>query len=254
MGKDFHGDPASALLEVLDPEQNSTFHDNFVEVEYDLSKVLFITTANTVATINPALRDRMEMIEVSGYSLEEKVEIAKRHLLPNQLKEHGLNSDALELSDKVLAKVIQEYTRESGVRNLNQKIAKLVRYAARMIASEQKYNPKLTNKDIEKILGVPRYTKELYQGNDIAGVVTGLAWTEVGGEILLWKPVLAAAKVSTLTGNLGEVMKESAILALEYIKSHADYLGIKHEVLRNGMYTSMYRREQRMGLRLVLRW
>ncbi|MEW5845813.1 MAG: endopeptidase La [Bacteroidota bacterium] len=231
VGKDFHGDPASALLEVLDPEQNSTFHDNFVEVEYDLSKVLFITTANTISTINPALRDRMEMIEVSGYSMEEKVEIAKRHLLPNQLREHGLNGDALELTDKVLAKVIQEYTRESGVRNLNQKIAKLVRYAARMIASEQKYNPKLTAKDIEKILGVPRYTKELYQGNDIAGVVTGLAWTEVGGEILFVETSLSRGKGNlTLTGNLGEVMKESAILALEYIKSHAEYLGIKPEV------------------------
>jgi ATP-dependent Lon protease len=202
-----------------------------VEVEYDLSKVLFITTANTVSTINPALRDRMEMIEVSGYSLEEKIEIAKRHLLPNQLREHGLNGDALELSDKVLAKVIQEYTRESGVRNLNQKIAKLVRYVARMIASEQKYSPKLTAKDIEKILGVPRYTKELYQGNDIAGVVTGLAWTEVGGEILFVETSLSRGKGNlTLTGNLGEVMKESAILALEYIKSHADYLDIKPEV------------------------
>lgn len=231
VGKDFHGDPASALLEVLDPEQNSTFHDNFVEVEYDLSKVLFITTANTIATINPALRDRMEMIEVSGYSMEEKVEIAKRHLLPNQLKEHGLKDDTLVLSDKIIAKVVQEYTRESGVRNLNQKIAKLVRYAARMIASEQKYNPKLTAKDIEKILGVPRYTKELYQGNDLAGVVTGLAWTEVGGEILFVETSLSRGKGNlTLTGNLGDVMKESAVLALEYIKSHADDLGIKSEV------------------------
>jgi ATP-dependent Lon protease len=231
VGKDFHGDPASALLEVLDPEQNNAFHDNFVEVEYDLSKVLFITTANNISTINPALRDRMEMIEVSGYSLEEKVEIAKRHLLPNQLKEHGLNNDALVLTDKVLTKVIQEYTRESGVRNLNQKIAKLVRYAARKIASDEKYNPKLTTKDIEKILGVPRYTKELYQGNDLAGVVTGLAWTEVGGEILFVETSLSKGKGNlTLTGNLGDVMKESAVLALEYIKSHADYLNIKPEV------------------------
>ena len=231
VGNDFHGDPSSALLEVLDPEQNNAFHDNFVEVEYDLSKVLFITTANTFSTISPALRDRMEMIEMSGYSLEEKVEIAKRHLLPNQLKEHGLNNDALELSDKVLTKVIQEYTRESGVRNLNQKIAKCVRYVARMIASDQKYNHKLTVKDIEKILGVPRYTKELYQGNDLAGVVTGLAWTEVGGEILFVETSLSRGKGNlTLTGNLGEVMKESAILALEYLKSHADYLGLKSEV------------------------
>jgi len=216
---------------VLDPEQNNAFHDNFVEVEYDLSKVLFITTANTFSTISPALRDRMEMIEMSGYSLEEKVEIAKRHLLPNQLKEHGLNNDALELSDKVLTKVIQEYTRESGVRNLNQKIAKCVRYVARMIASDQKYNHTLTVKDIEKILGVPRYTKELYQGNDLAGVVTGLAWTEVGGEILFVETSLSRGKGNlTLTGNLGEVMKESAILALEYLKSHADYLDLKSEV------------------------
>ncbi len=231
IGKDFHGDPASALLEALDPEQNNSFHDNFIEVEYDLSKVLFITTANTISTINPALRDRMELIEVSGYSLEEKIEIAKRHLIPNQLRDHGLETKAISLSDKIIAKVIQEYTRESGVRNLNQKVAKLVRYVARKIASEQKYNPKLTAKDIEFILGVPRYSKEVYQGNDIAGVVTGLAWTETGGEILFVETSLSRGKGNlTLTGNLGEVMKESAILALEYIKSHAENLNIKPEV------------------------
>jgi len=231
VGKDFHGDPASALLEVLDPEQNSAFHDNYLEVEYDLSKVLFITTANTISTINPALRDRMEMIEVSGYIMEEKVEIARRHLIPNQLQEHGVTDAQLTFGGKVLETIIQNYTRESGVRNLNQKIAKVVRQVAKRIAFEEKYNPNITTKEIQKILGVPRYTKDIYQGNDQAGVVTGLAWTETGGEILFVETSLSRGKGPlTITGNLGEVMKESAVIALEYIKAHADALGLSPEV------------------------
>jgi len=231
VGKDFHGDPSSALLEALDPEQNFAFHDNYLEVEFDLSKVMFITTANTISTISPALRDRMEMIEVSGYSLEEKVEIAKRHLLPNQIKEHGLEENQVVLNNKIIETIIQNYTRESGVRNLNQKVAKVVRSIAKKIAFDEKHNPKLTPKDTETILGVPRYTKELYQGNDLAGVVTGLAWTEVGGEILFVETSLSKGKGNlTITGNLGEVMKESAILALEYIKSHADHLNLSSEI------------------------
>ncbi|HPV57838.1 MAG TPA: AAA family ATPase, partial [Tenuifilaceae bacterium] len=231
VGKDFHGDPSSALLEALDPEQNFAFHDNYLEVEFDLSKVMFITTANTISTISPALRDRMEMIEVSGYSLEEKVEIAKRHLLPNQIKEHGLEEKQVLLNDKIIETIIQNYTRESGVRNLNQKVAKVVRSIAKKIAFDEKHNSKLTPKDTETILGVPRYTKELYQGNDLAGVVTGLAWTEVGGEILFVETSLSKGKGSlTITGNLGEVMKESAVLALEYIKSHADNLNLSSDI------------------------
>ncbi len=231
VGKDFHGDPSSALLEALDPEQNFAFHDNYLEVEFDLSKVMFITTANTISTISPALRDRMEMIEVSGYSLEEKVEIAKRHLLPNQIKEHGLDENQVVLNNKIIETIIQGYTRESGVRNLNQKVAKVVRSIAKKIAFDEKYNSKLTPKDTETILGVPRFTKELYQGNDLAGVVTGLAWTEVGGEILFVETSLSKGKGNlTITGNLGEVMKESAVLALEYIKSHADQLSINPEI------------------------
>lgn len=231
VGKDFQGDPSSALLEALDPEQNFAFHDNYLEVEFDLSKVIFITTANTISTISPALRDRMEMIEVSGYSLEEKVEIASRHLVPNQIKEHGLDFSQVSLNKKIIETVIQNYTRESGVRNLNQRVAKIVRSIAKKIAFEEKYNPKITSKEIETILGVPRFTKDVYQGNNLAGVVTGLAWTEVGGEILFVETSLSKGKGNlTITGNLGEVMKESAILALEYIKSHSDSLNIKPDI------------------------
>lgn len=234
VGKDFNGDPGSALLEALDPEQNFAFHDNYLEVDFDLSKVLFITTANNIATINPALRDRMELIEVSGYSMEEKIEIAKHHLLPNQLTEHGLTKKQAILSDKVLASVIQGYTRESGVRNLNQKIAKIVRNTAKKIAFEEEYNSRINPKELEKILGVPRFTNEIYEGNDIAGVVTGLAWTEAGGEILFIETSLSRGKGNlTITGNLGDVMKESAVIALEFIKSHADKLGIDPEVFEH---------------------
>lgn len=230
VGKDFHGDPASALLEVLDPEQNNAFHDNYLEVEYDLSKVLFITTANTISTISPALRDRMELIEVSGYIMEEKVEIAKRHLIPNQLKEHGLDESKVVFTNKILEIIIQNYTRESGVRALNQKIAKIVRQIAKKIAFEEKYNITLTPKDIKEILGINRFSKDIYQGNDLAGVVTGLAWTETGGDILFVETSLSRGKGNlTITGNLGDVMKESAILAHQIIKSNCDLLGLISE-------------------------
>ena len=231
VGKDFQGDPASALLEVLDPEQNNAFHDNYLEIEYDLSKVLFITTANNISTISPALRDRMEMIDVSGYIMEEKVEIAKRHLIPNQLTEHGLTNENIIFSNKVIETMVQNYTRESGVRSLNQKIAKVVRQVAKKIAFDEKFNKNLTVKEVQSILGIPRYTKDIYQGNEFAGVVTGLAWTETGGEILFVETSLSRGKGTlTITGNLGDVMKESTVIALEYIKAHSDILNIKPEV------------------------
>ncbi len=231
VGKDFHGDPASALLEVLDPEQNSAFHDNYLEVEYDLSKILFITTANNISAINPALRDRMELIEVSGYIMEEKVEIAKRHLIPNQQTDHGLSKDNVVFSNKVIETIIQNYTRESGVRNLNQKIAKVIRQIAKKIAFEEQFNKNLTVKEVQTILGIPRFVKDIYQGNDLAGVVTGLAWTETGGEILFIETSLSRGKGNlTITGNLGDVMKESTVIALEYLKAHSDLLGIKTEI------------------------
>lgn len=231
VGKDFHGDPASALLEVLDPEQNNAFHDNYLEVEYDLSRILFITTANNISTINPALRDRMELIDVSGYIMEEKVEIAKRHLIPNQLADHGVTKNNVIFSNKVIETIIQNYTRESGVRNLNQKIAKVIRQIAKKIAFEEKFNKTLSVKEVQTILGIPRYTKDIYQGNDLAGVVTGLAWTETGGEILFVETSLSRGKGNlTITGNLGDVMKESTVIALEYLKAHSDFLGIKPEI------------------------
>lgn len=231
VGTDFHGDPASALLEVLDPEQNNAFHDNYLEVDYDLSKVLFITTANNPATISPALRDRMEMIEVSGYIVQEKIEIAKRHLLPKQLENHGVRKNQLILDDDVLEFVVDSYTRESGVRAMDKRIAKIVRHIARKIAFEEKYNKHLTKEDVQQIMGIPDFEKDSYQGNEFAGVVTGLAWTETGGEILYVETSLSKGKGGlTLTGNLGDVMKESAVIALEYIKSHAENFGIDPEV------------------------
>jgi len=234
VSKHFHGDPASALLEVLDPEQNSEFHDNYVEQDFDLSKVMFISTANSLSTIAPPLRDRLEMIEVSGYLLEEKVEIAKRHLIPKQLKNHGLKKTSVSFPKEVIELIIDGYTRESGVRELDKKIAKVVRRIAKKIAFEESYNKKLTKTDIREYLGVTEYTKEKYQGNDFAGVVTGLAWTAVGGEILYVETSLSKGKGSlTLTGNLGDVMKESAMLAHEYLKAHADELGLKPEVFGN---------------------
>ncbi len=231
VSQDFHGDPASALLEVLDPEQNFEFHDNYVEHEFDLSKVMFIATANTLNTIAPALRDRLELIEVSGYLVEEKIEIAKRHLLPKQFENHGIESSNLTIPDEVIRHIIENYTRESGVRELDKKIAKISRRLAKKIAFEEAYNQIVTKEDIREYLGVIQYTKEIYQGNEFAGVVTGLAWTAVGGEILYVETSLSKGKGSlTLTGNLGEVMKESAMLALEYIRSHAGQLGLNPEL------------------------
>jgi ATP-dependent Lon protease len=234
VGKDFHGDPSSALLEVLDPEQNSAFYDNFIEHEFDLSRVLFIATANTTTTINPALLDRMELINVSGYIIEEKVEIARRHLMPKELSNHGLDPEAVILSKKILEYLVENYTHESGVRELDKTIAKIIRVMARKVAMEESFNKRLTEKDIEEILGAPKYMKDKYQGNEFAGVVTGLAWTAVGGEILFVETSLSKGKGNlTLTGNLGDVMKESAVIALEYIKSHSDILDLKPELFEN---------------------
>jgi ATP-dependent Lon protease len=231
VGKDFHGDPSSALLEVLDPEQNNTFYDNFLEVDYDLSNVMFIATANTVEGISPTLRDRMEMIDVSGYIIEEKVEIAKRHLVPKQLEAHGLKRSQVTFTKKVLEYITENHTRESGVRTLDKTIAKIIRNIAREIAAEGTHTKKLTIEDIRRILGPPEYFKEKYQGNEFAGVVTGLAWTATGGEIMFVESSLSKGKGKlTLTGNLGDVMKESATIALEYIKSHADSIGIDPSV------------------------
>jgi len=227
VGQDFRGDPSSALLEVLDPEQNSTFFDNFIEMEYDLSKVLFIATANTLSTVSPALRDRMETIEITGYLVEEKLEIAKRHLLPKQLENHGVKLDQLSISNSVMEKLIEKYTRESGVRELDKRLAKIVRVTAKNIASESKYQPSLTEKVLGEMLGPPKYNRDIYSGNEQAGVVTGLAWTAAGGEILFVETSLSKGSGKlTLTGNLGEVMKESAVIALEYLKSNADVLAL----------------------------
>ncbi len=225
------GDPSSAMLEVLDPEQNNAFHDNFLEIGYDLSKVMFIATSNSLSTIQPALRDRMEIIHVSGYTIEEKVEIAKRHLLPKQLKEHGLSDNDLKIGKRQLEKIVEGYTRESGVRGLEKQIAKMVRYAAMKIAMEEPYEVKVTNEIIEDVLGPARMERDKYENNDVAGVVTGLAWTSVGGDILFIESALSKGKGSlTITGNLGTVMRESATIAMEYIKSNAEWLGINPDV------------------------
>jgi ATP-dependent Lon protease len=227
VGQDFRGDPSSALLEVLDPEQNSTFFDNFLEMEYDLSKVLFIATANTLATINPALRDRMELIEISGYLVEEKLEIARRHLLPRQLENHGVKEDQLIIGNKTMEQLIEKYSRESGVRELDKRIAKLVRARAKDIASDSKYTSELSIEELTAIMGPPKYSRDLYAGNDQAGVVTGLAWTAAGGEILFVETSLSKGTGKlTLTGNLGDVMKESAVIALEYLKSNAEMMNL----------------------------
>ncbi len=225
------GDPSSAMLEVLDPEQNNEFYDNFLEMGYDLSKVMFVATANSLNTIQPALRDRMEIINVSGYTIEEKVEIAKRHLLPKQLKEHGLDSSALKIAKPQLEKIVEGYTRESGVRGLEKQIAKMVRYAAKNIAMEETYNIKISNDDVIEVLGSPRLERDKYENNNVAGVVTGLAWTRVGGDILFIESILSKGKGTlTITGNLGKVMKESATIAMEYIKANADEFGINSDV------------------------
>ena len=225
------GDPSSAMLEVLDPEQNNAFYDNFLELGYDLSKVMFIATSNSLGTIQPALRDRMEIINVSGYTIEEKIEIAKKHLLPKQLVEHGLSREHLVIGKPQLEKIVEGYTRESGVRGLEKQIAKMVRYAAMKIAMEEKYEKKVTNDVVVEVLGPPRLERDKYENNDVAGVVTGLAWTRVGGDILFIESTLSKGKgVLTMTGNLGKVMKESATIALEYIKSNSDILGIKADI------------------------
>lgn len=225
------GDPSSAMLEVLDPEQNNSFYDNFLELGYDLSKVMFIATSNSLSTIQPALLDRMEIINVTGYTVEEKVEIARRHLLPKQLKEHGMDKTALQIPKKQLEKIVEGYTRESGVRSLEKQIAKMVRYAAMKIAMEEEYEPKVTNKVIIEVLGPPKMERDKYETNDVAGVVTGLAWTSVGGDILFIESAISKGKGTlNLTGNLGKVMKESATIALEYIKSHAEVLGVSPDV------------------------
>lgn len=227
VGRDVHGDPESALLEVLDPEQNSTFYDNYLEMDYDLSKVMFIATANNIDTISPALRDRMEMINISGYIAEEKMEIAKRHLIPNQLKNNGMDEDSLKFPSKTIDHIIINYTRESGVRGLDKKIAEVVRGYAQKVVNNEEFSSTVSVDDVKKILGKPTYYPEIYEGNDYVGVVTGLAWTAVGGEILYIETSYSKGKgVLTLTGNLGNVMKESATIALEYVKSHAEDFGL----------------------------
>ncbi|MFN4123105.1 MAG: endopeptidase La [Flavobacteriales bacterium] len=228
----FHGDPSSALLEVLDPEQNTTFYDNYVEQDFDLSRAMFIATANNLNTIQPALLDRMELIEVTGYTLEEKIEIAKKHLIPKQISEHGLKDNQVKFPKKVIEKIISDYTRESGVRTLDKRIAKMVRAVAKQIAMEEHTNPTLTTEDVEKILGASRYHHDKYENNEVAGVVTGLAWTSVGGDILFIEVSISKGKGKlTLTGNLGDVMKESAVIALEYLRSHSEeLLGLSSEV------------------------
>ncbi|MDR2968458.1 MAG: endopeptidase La [Tannerellaceae bacterium] len=235
VSRDFKGDPASALLEVLDPEQNNTFHDNYLDIDYDLSKVMFIATANNLNTISQPLLDRMELIEVSGYITEEKVEIACRHLIPKQLEAHGIAKDTVKFPKKTIQKIVDAYTRESGVRELDKKIAKIMRKLARRIASDQPVPAQLLPEDLYTYLGAEEYARDKYQGNDYAGVVTGLAWTAVGGEILFVESSLSKGKGSklTLTGNLGDVMKESAMLALEYIHAHAAQYDISEEMFEN---------------------
>lgn len=231
IGADYKGDPTSALLEVLDPEQNSTFHDNYLDVDYDLSKVLFIATANSLDSIPRPLLDRMELIEMTGYLMEEKVEIAKRHLIPKELDHHGLKASQLRLNKDTLDYLIDHYTRESGVRSLERQIANICRKVVTKLALEEAYNTSVTKDDIVAYLGKPRFTRDAYETNKYIGVVTGLAWTQVGGEILFIETSLSPAKTPTLTmtGNLGDVMKESATIALGYIKAHADQFGIKRK-------------------------
>lgn len=228
------GDPSSALLEVLDPEQNNEFHDNFLEVGFDLSKVMFIATSNNLSSIQPALRDRMEIINVTGYTIEEKVQIAKQHLLPKQIKEHGLSKDQIKIAKPQLEKIVEGYTRESGVRGLEKQLAKMVRYAAKNIAMEEEYNINISNEDVIEVLGAPKLERDKYENNDVAGVVTGLAWTQVGGDILFIESILSKGKGNlNITGNLGKVMKESATIAMEYIKANADNLNIDSSVFEN---------------------
>lgn len=234
ISRDMKGDPSSALLEVLDPEQNSAFKDNYLEVDYDLSKVLFIATANSLDTIQPALRDRMEIIELSGYTVEEKLEIAKRHLVPKQLEAHGLKPADVKINNAALTAIIEGYTRESGVRNLQNKIGSVIRKVAKSIAMEEEYTKTITPKEVETLLGHAPFDKDIYEGNEFAGIVTGLAWTSVGGDILFIESNLSKGKGQlTLSGQLGDVMKESAITALSYLKSHAEDLDIDYRIFSN---------------------
>ena len=236
LGSDHRGDPSSAMLEVLDPEQNNTFHDNYLDVDYDLSKVMFIATANNLGTIPPALLDRMELIEVSGYITEEKIEIARRHLIPKELANNGLKKEYVKISKPALESIIENYTRESGVRELEKKINKIMRKIALEFAREGIESiHDIKPVDVRNYLGAPEYSRDKYQGNEYAGVVTGLAWTAVGGEILFVETSLSKGKGGklTLTGNLGDVMKESAMLALEYLKAHTCLLGISEEIFEN---------------------
>ena len=231
LGQSHQGDPSSAMLEVLDPEQNTEFYDNYLEVGYDLSRVLFIATANNLQQIPWALRDRMEIINVTGYTIEEKIEIAKKYLLPKQLKDHGLSDKHLKIAKPQIEKIVEGYTRESGVRTLEKQVAKVVRYVAKSIAMEEEYNLALTNTDIEKILGPARLERDKYENNDNAGVVTGLAWTSVGGDILFIESILSKGKGNlSITGNLGTVMKESSTIAMKYIKANASEFGIDSEI------------------------
>lgn len=230
LGRSNHGDPSSALLEVLDPEQNNSFYDNYVETEFDLSRVMFIATANSLSTIQGPLRDRMEIIEVNGYTIEEKLEIARKHLLPKQINEHGLSKKNISLDKKVIEKVVEEYTNESGVRGLDKMIAKIVRNRARQIAMDEAFDVKVSVDEITKVLG-PGRERTKYADNSVAGVVTGLAWTSVGGDILFIESSITKGKGKlTLTGNLGEVMKESAVIALEFLKAHSEWLELDQEV------------------------
>jgi ATP-dependent Lon protease len=235
VGRDSHGDPSSALLEVLDPEQNSTFYDNYVEQDFDLSRAMFVATANNLNTIQPALLDRMELIEVSGYTQEEKVEIARQHLIPKQIAEHGLKKTQVKFSKKAIMKLIDEHTRESGVRSLEKRIAKVVRSIAKSIAMEETVSANIDEKDITRVMGPARYHSDKYENNETAGVVTGLAWTAVGGEILFIETLISKGTGKlTLTGNLGDVMKESAVIALEYLKAHAEqFLGLDPAVFNH---------------------
>ena len=232
VGTDFRGDPSSALLEVLDPEQNNNFYDNYLELEYDLSKVLFIATANNLQNIQPALRDRLEIIDLSGYAIEEKIEIAKRHLLPKQKEAHGLKNVSFKISDAVLGKIIADFTRESGVRELDRQLASVMRKLAREYAEKGKLKPTVSINDVEKILGRSRYSNEVYKSANMAGVAVGLAWTYVGGDILFIESATSDNGKGDLklTGNLGNVMKESAATALSYLQSNAKKYGIDPEI------------------------
>ena len=231
--RDSHGDPSSALLEVLDPEQNEQFHDNYLELEYDLSKVLFVATANSLSSIQPALRDRMEIIEINGYTVEEKVKIGQKHLLPKQLLAHGLTKDDLSINDSVLEKIIDQYTRESGVRGLEKVLSKMIRYAAKSIAMNENYISDIDNKTVESVLGPPKYDRDRFLENTIPGVVTGLAWTSVGGDILFIESSLSKGKGQlTITGNIGKIMKESATLSLEFLKSNSELYGIDNSLFQ----------------------